>query len=123
MTRLSSLTYPQLLRSFNQPADASHVLDHFNGDYNTFYDYDEEGNEVFTLGHCDEDIDSTRSQEHARNVLLWKSDDVGAFLRAKGDDALDFLLSLGFTKYDAGCKCWNAGIHSQAVREAITFCL
>lgn len=105
---LSNLTYSAYLRSLNIPSDASHVLDHYTGDY-------EEIPGHFALVHNDDDLDGWAAQDHARASLYCYADSVDSFIRAKGDKALPYLIALGFSEYEAACKCWNAGIRTEFI--------
>ena len=112
---LSNLTYPAYLRSLNIPSDASHVLDYFTGEEIQTDVCHWTGEPFIDLVHTDHDIDNRPSQQRAKAVLWCNRAKVDEFIKEKGNLALPWLVTLGFSEYDAACMCWNAGIQTEHV--------
>jgi hypothetical protein len=120
LVSLSNLSYRDFLRSLNQPADASHVLDHFNGRSTTHQQFISPSTGFATLDaglvHQDDDIDSTAKQEEARWSLFCDYQPaVTAHLREQ-EDGFGYLRSLGFSEWEAAELCRSAAVQENDQR-------
>ena len=120
MVTLSTLTYRDFFRAINQPADASHVLDHFNGQSTTQQEFISPSAGFATvdagLVHQDDDVDSTAKQEAAQfDLFTQHRTSIILHLKAQ-EDAFGYLLSLGFTEWKAAELCRSCDIQTDDER-------